>query len=327
MVGRGRRLAELVRAHHRARKPGQSGLTLTVRGALPRALISDSIELEYEVLGRGRPLLLIGGLGSQLISWDDEFCNLLVERGYSVIRYDHRDAGLSSSLDDRGIPDLLGLLLGIGDAPYLLDDMAQDAVALLDHLELDRVDVLGLSLGGMVAQLLALQYPERLASIVVALSGPPGRPSELPAPAVIEALLRPPRRTFEERVEQAVELRRVLAGHGADFDAGQARRRAESQVLRAWRPAGTMRQAAAVLATPNRLADLVTLQVPAMLIHGEIDPLVSFSSAQAAAQAIPGARFIGVPELGHDLPPAVALDVIEHVAAFHASVNSEASRR
>lgn len=277
------------------------------------------------MLGTGRPLLLIGGLGTQLISWDDEFCSMLVERGYSVIRYDNRDSGLSTALDDHGVPDLLALLLGTGSAPYRLDDMADDAVALLDHLEIAEADVLGLSLGGMVAQLVALHRPERVSSLVAAFSGPPGRPSELPTQPVIEVLLRAPGTTFSERVERAVELRQVLAGNGAEFDTDDARKRAEAQVRRSWRPAGTMRQAAAVLATSNRLTDLAGIRVPAMVIHGELDPLVAFASARAAAQAIPNAQFIGVPGLGHDLPPAVAIEVIERLVAFHASVRSASS--
>ena len=282
--------------------------------------MSPSIELEYEVLGIGRPLLLIGGLGTQLISWDDPFCALLVDRGYAVIRYDHRDSGLSTALDESGVPDLLGLLLGIGEAPYMLDDMASDAVGLLDHLGLERVDLLGLSLGGMIAQLMALGRPERVSSLVAALSGPPGRPSELPEPAVIEALLRAPGATFEERLEHAVELRQVLAGDGAGFNASEARRRARQQILRAWRPGGTLRQAAAVLATPNRLGDLAAINAPTLMMHGEQDPLVPFTSARAAAEAIRAAVFIGVPGLGHDLPPAVAVDLVEQVAAFHESL-------
>jgi pimeloyl-ACP methyl ester carboxylesterase len=290
---------------------------------VPRARVSPSIELEYEVIGDGRPLLLIGGLGAQLISWDDEFTALLVERGYSVIRYDNRDAGLSTALESCGVPDVLGVLLGTASAPYALDDMAQDALCLLDHLGVERVDVLGLSLGGMIAQLLALSRPDRVASLVAALSGPPGRPAELPSSDVIEALLRPPGSTFDERVDRAVELRRVLAGDAIGFDAQDARRRAKAQILRAYRPAGTMRQAAAVLATPNRLHELGAIGVPAMVIHGELDPLVPFASARKAAEAIPKAVFVGVPGLGHDLPAALAVDLIARIGGFHAEVAAQ----
>lgn len=288
---------------------------------MPRAVTPSGIELEYEVLGGGgEPLLLIGGLGSQLVSWDDAFCKLLVGRGYSVIRYDNRDAGLSSALDHLGVPDLLGLLLGSGRPPYLLDDMAGDALALLDHLGLERVHVIGLSLGGMIAQLLALDHPERIKSLVVALSGPPGRPSSMPAAEVVDVLLRPPGRTFEQRVTGAVELRRALSAGGEGFDAEDARLRAEGQIARAHRPEGTMRQAAAVLATPNRLPDLRRITLPVMVVHGELDPLVPFESARAAAAVIPGATFIAVPRLGHDLPAEVALDLIERISAFHAEL-------
>ena len=294
---------------------------------MPRARVGDRVELEYDVIGGGRPLLLIGGLGAQLISWDDRFCELLVGRGYQVIRFDNRDAGLSTALDECGVPDMLGLLLDIGSAPYLLDEMADDALGLLDHLEIERAHVLGLSLGGMIALLLALRQPDRVISVVAALSGPPGRPAHLPAPEVVEALLRRPSSDFDGRVSDAVELRRALAGAGDGFDAPDARRRAAAQIARSYRPAGTMRQAAAVLATPNRIRDLGRLSVLTMIVHGELDPLVPFASARAAADAVPDATFIGVPGLGHDLPPPVALQLIERIADFHAGPATSVGRR
>ena len=293
---------------------------------MPRARVDDRIELEYDVIGGGRPLLLIGGLGAQLISWDDRFCELLAGGGYQVIRFDNRDAGLSTALDECGVPDLLGLLLEVGSSPYLLDDMAGDALGLLDHLEIERAHVLGLSLGGMIALLLALSHPDRVVSVVAALSGPPGRPAHLPAPDVVEALLRRPSTDFEDRVSAAVELRRALAGDSVGFDAPEARRRAAAQIARSYRPAGTMRQAAAVLGTPSRLGDLDQLSVPTMIVHGELDPLVPFASARAAADAVPNATFIGVPGLGHDLPPPVALQLIERIADFHAGPATSVGR-
>jgi pimeloyl-ACP methyl ester carboxylesterase len=284
---------------------------------VPRTRIPGHIDLEYDVSGDGQPLLLIGGLGAQLISWDDAFCELLVRRGYMVIRYDNRDSGLSSILDERGVPDLLGMLVGLGSPPYLLDDMARDAVGLLDELCIDRAHVVGLSLGGMVAQILAMNHQDRVASIVAGLSGPAGRPTEIPASEVVEALLQPPGGDFGERVLGAVALRRALAGNGDGFDPEEAHRRARAQISRAYNPAGTMRQAAAVLGTPNLLADLGRIDVPAMVIHGELDPLVPYASAKAAAEAIPGAVFNGIPNLGHDLPAAVALELVERITQFH----------
>lgn len=279
------------------------------------------MELEYELVGpkTGSPVLLIGGLGAQLVSWDDAFCDLLASRGCLVVRYDNRDSGLSTDLDDLGVPDLLGILLGGGRPPYTLDDLAADAIGLLDHLGLRRVHLVGLSMGGMIAQLVALEHPERVSTLVALLSGPPGRPAALPTPAVVEALLRPAGDTFEERVEAAVELRRVLAAGGTAFTVEDARARALIQIARAHRPAGTMRQAAAVLGTPSRLGDLARLRVPTMLVHGELDPLVAFDTARAAAAVIPGARFVPLSGVGHDLPEGVAVEILEEVLAFQAA--------
>lgn len=270
-------------------------------------------------MGEGEPLLLIGGLGSQLVSWDDAFCAVLAARGYRVIRFDNRDSGLSTIFEARGVPDLLGLLLGNGRAPYLLEDMAVDVLGLLDHLRVARAHVIGLSLGGMIAQLLALRHPDRVASVVAALSGPAGRPSAMPAPEVVQALLRTPGGTFEDRVSDAVELRRALAGGGSGFDEVEAGRRAALQIERAHHPTGTMRQAAAVLASPNMLTSLHSLTVPAMVVHGELDPLVPYASAEAAARAMPNAVFVGVPGLGHDLPAVVAAQLIDRITEFHSS--------
>src|SRR5215472_11528484 len=144
----------------------------------------------------------------------------------------------------------------------------------------------------------------------------------MPEPAVVEALLRAPGRTFEERVTNAVELRRALAGAGAaDFDATGARARAEAQIARAYRPAGTMRQAAAVITSPNRMADLSTVDVPAMFVHGELDPLVPFASARAAAAAMSNATFVPIAGLGHDLPADVARRLIDRIVDFHAGIS------
>ena len=286
---------------------------------MPRARLVNGIEIEFELRGSGRPLLLIGGLGSQLISWDEPFCDALAASGYAVIRYDNRDSGLSTILDDRGVPDLLGLLLGGGAAAYDLEDMAADALGLLDHLGIEQVDLLGLSLGGMIAQLVAMREPARVRSVVAALSGPPGRPVTIPSAEVADALLRHPGHTFEERVDAAVDLRRALAGDGSGFNADEARRRAEAQIRRAYQPAGTMRQAAAILATPNQLAEMRRIEAPAMIVHGELDPLVPFESAKAAAAAIPSSVFVGIPGLGHDLPSEVAVRLIERISAFHSA--------
>jgi pimeloyl-ACP methyl ester carboxylesterase len=136
---------------------------------------------------------------------------------------------------------------------------------------------------------------------------------------VIDVLLRPPATTFDERVDAAVELRRVLAANDAAFDSVVARRRAEAQIARAYSPAGTMRQAAAVLGSPNRIDDLHRLRVPTLFVHGELDPLIPVDSAKAAARAVPGAQFVAHPDLGHDLPPRAAVDLLRRMDALHRS--------
>lgn len=285
------------------------------------------VELEYEVSGprSGVPLLLIGGLGSQLVSWDDEFCALLVARGYRVVRFDNRDSGLSTMLDEAGAPDLLGILVGGSAPPYTLDDLAADAVGLLDALGLESAHVVGISMGGMVAQLMALANPGRVRTVVALLSGPPGRPAELPDPAVVDALLRPPAPGFDGRVAAAVELRRVLANGGIGFDPEQARLRARAQLARASSGDGALRQAAAVLGTPNRLADLERLRVPVLVAHGDLDPLIRCSAAAAAAAAIPAGTFLHLAGVGHDLPASVALDLLDRMSAFHEEADGAAA--
>ncbi len=283
---------------------------------VPRAAAGE-VELEYEVFGDpGRPtVLLLAGLGGQLISWDDRFCSELVAAGLHVIRFDNRDAGLSTKLDHAGLPDLLGALLGSVPAAYTLDDLADDAVAVLDAAGVEKAHLLGISMGGMVAQLLALRHPERVLTLTCLMSGPAGRPSAAPAPEVVEVMLRTPVEDFAGRVAAAVELRRVLAASD-DFDVQLARLRAEEQVLRAYFPAGTMRQAAAVLATPNRIAELARIDRPTLIAHGDRDPLVPFTAGSDLAAAIPGACFLALEGVGHDLPEDAARRVLEAMLAL-----------
>jgi pimeloyl-ACP methyl ester carboxylesterase len=283
---------------------------------VPRAAAGD-VELEYEVCGDPScpAVLLLAGLGGQLISWDDRFCSELVAAGLSVIRFDNRDTGLSTKLDQAGLPDLLGALLGSAPAAYTLDELADDAAAVLDAAGVEKAHVLGISMGGMVAQLLALRHPDRVLTLTCLMSGPAGRPSAAPSPEVVEVMLRTPTEDFAGRVTAAVELRRVLAA-SEDFDVQLARLRAEEQVLRAYFPAGTMRQAAAVLATPNHTAQLARINRPALIVHGDRDPLVPFAAGTELATAIPGASFLVLEGVGHDLPEGSARRVLEAMLAL-----------
>ncbi|HEX6548126.1 MAG TPA: alpha/beta hydrolase [Candidatus Dormibacteraeota bacterium] len=283
---------------------------------MPKAA-QDGVLLEYESLGSpGLPaVVLVAGLGGQLTSWDDPFCEALAARGLRVIRYDNRDSGLSTRLDAAGPPDLLASLFGAASAVYTLDELTDDLIAVLDAAGVERAHLVGMSMGGMIAQLASLRHPDRVLSVAILMSGPAGRPLEAPDPAIVELLLRPEPEDFAGRVTAAVELRRALAAHEA-FDVALATRRAEAQLLRSYYPVGTMRQAAAILATPNLLSELPRLRVPALVVHGERDPLVPFEVGRQTAAAIPGARFHPMAGVGHDLPEAEGPALLEAICGL-----------
>lgn len=266
-------------------------------------------------------MLLVAGLGGQLISWDAGFCEALAEQGLRVIRFDNRDSGLSTQLDSAGIPDVLGALFGTHPAPYTLDDLAADAAAVMDAAGAEQAHVVGISMGGMVGQLLALSRPKRVLTLTCLMSGPAGRPAHPPAPEVVDVMLRPSPADAEGRLAAAVELRRVLAA-SERFDAALARRRAEEQIQRAHTPVGTMRQAVAVLATPNRLADLSQIRAPALFVHGDRDPLVPLEAGVAASAAIPGSRLLVLEGTGHDLPEEAAARTLEAFLELAAAAKS-----
>ena len=274
------------------------------------------IELEYEVSGPagGTAVLLIGGLGSQLTSWDDDACVRLAGRGYRVVRFDNRDSGFSTVIE--GEADLLGVLLGTSKPAYVLDDLAGDALGLLDHLDIERAHLVGISMGGMVAELVALDHPQRVRSVTALLAGAPGRPAALPSGELAEVLLTPVGPSLEERVAGMVRLRRALAGPGPGFDDATARLRAREQLLRAHHPGATLRQVAAVLGTPPVDGRFATLRVPLLMVHGELDPLIPLASVERAAAQVEGARLLVLPGIGHDLPAGVVLDVIDEVTRF-----------
>lgn len=284
-------------------------------GSVPRAT-ANGIEIEYETFGDpgGAPLLLIAGLGSQMISWDEPLCELLAARGFYVIRYDNRDVGFSSRLEAAGLRDLSEVLSGEVEPPYQLEDMADDAAALLDALGFDAAHVAGASMGGYIAQLLALNHPDRVLSLTAIVSGPaPGEgvPAKAEGAAV---LLTPPAPTYEERIAQGVEIRRALVGSGDPFDEGDERRRSRRALDRGFYPAGVGRQLLATLSARPWLERLQTVAVPALIVGGLEDILVPVENARLIAAAIPGARLIEVEGMGHDLPKRVWLQVADAMA-------------
>jgi len=280
----------------------------------------NGIELEYESFGdpAASPLLLVMGLSSQMIEWDDDLCALIADHGFWVSRFDNRDVGLSTKLDARGTPNLAAILAGTAEPPYSLDDMAADTVGVLDTLGVRAAHVVGASMGGMIAQLVAIHHPARVLSLTTMMSTVGGRNVVQAEPAVGAALVAPPGLTREERVAQSLSTRRLIYGTGMPFDEGRARRKAERAVDRCFHPEGGLRQIAALVAAPERTAALGKLTVPTLIIHGENDPLVPPANGRQTKAAMPDARLIMVPGMGHALPVQVwglLADAITTVAA------------
>jgi len=262
------------------------------------------VELVYETIGdpTGEPLLLVMGLGMQLIHWDRELCELFAERGFRVIRFDNRDAGLSTKID-APVPNVMRLMAGLpARVPYLLGDMASDAFGLLDHLEIERAHVVGTSMGGMIAQTMAIERPERVLSLGSMLSTTGDRRVGTPKLRVWSILMR---RAPNDRTEYIRYFERVFKRIGSPAypgDTERVRELAGTTYDRCHDPAGTARQLAAILASGSRTAGLRRLEVPAVVIHGRRDPLVPVRAGTATAKAIPGAELITIPGMGHDMP-------------------------
>ena len=273
---------------------------------MPRAS-ANGIELEYQTFGdpRDQPLLLIAGLATQMISWQEPFCELLAGRGFFVIRFDNRDCGLSTWMEAAGPPDLGAAFRGEGHPAYQLDDMARDVAGLLDSLEIPAAHLVGASMGGFIAQLVAINHPERVLSLTSIMSGPGGSDAVDPKPEGVAILMVPPPATREEQIELAMSIHRTLAGAGDQLDDAVERDRAERSVDRAYYPMGVGRQLVAILAAGSRLERLKHVRVPTLVVHGTDDILVPVENGRLVAGAVPGARFIELQGMGHDIPERV----------------------
>jgi pimeloyl-ACP methyl ester carboxylesterase len=273
---------------------------------MPRAH-ANGVEIEYETIGdpQGRPLLLVQGLGAQLISIEDGFCQELAARGFLVIRYDNRDAGLSTWFHDAGPVNLAAVWGGDHSSlAYTLEDMADDAVAVLDAVGAGAAHVAGISLGGMIAQLVATRYPSRVLSLTSIMSTTGSRAVGQPTGEAASVLVAPMPRDREGFVDQAVaNARAISAGTAFPFDAEAVRRGAARGYDRAYHPKGVGRQFAAILAAGDRTHALGAVRVPTVVVHGEVDQIIGVSGGEATAAAISGARLLRVPGLGHELPP------------------------
>jgi pimeloyl-ACP methyl ester carboxylesterase len=256
-------------------------------------------------------VLLVMGLGMQLVAWPPAFVQSLVDAGYRVVRFDNRDVGLSAGFEHLGVPNLLweSLKHRIGfavRAPYDLKAMAADAIGVLDALGIQRAHVVGVSMGGMIAQRVALAVPERVLSLTSIMSSSGARFLPGPRPQVLQALLRRPGGTSEQAiVDHYVKLFRVIGSPGFPLDEAELRERILRGVRRNFNPTGTARQMAAVAADTERADELARITAPTLVVHGTDDPLVPFACGQDTARRIPGARLVPVPGMGHDLPPGV----------------------
>jgi pimeloyl-ACP methyl ester carboxylesterase len=277
----------------------------------------NGVEICHESIGdpADPTALLIMGLGGQMVGWDVDFCRALADRGLHVVRYDNRDVGLSTHLDVR--VDLMAVMAAVAagepvDVPYLLSDMAADAVGLLDHLGVDRAHVVGASMGGMIGQTVAIEHRDRVRSLtsIMSTTGDPevGQPT---ADAYAVLLAKPAADRAE--AEDAQVLHAHTWGSPDHIDEERLRRRAGELWERDHDPAGTARQMAAIVASGSRTPHLRTLDVPTLVVHGTEDRLVQPSGGERTAEVIPDAKLVLVEGMGHDLPPALWPQLVEAI--------------
>ena len=269
---------------------------------------NDGVELEYDTFGDpGDPaILLVMGFTAQMTAWEPGFCQLLVERGHYVIRFDNRDCGLSSKTEGEP-PNLFALLAQIqsgqgitSDVPYTLSDMALDGMAVLDAVGVERANVVGASMGGMIVQQMAIEHPGRVATMTSIMSTTGSPDVGQGKPEALTALMAPPPTDREGAIERGVDLGRIISG--PHFDEARARVRMTEAYDRSFHPAGAPFQMAAIAKTGDRTEHLRRLSTPTLVIHGEADPLIDVSGGRATAEVIAGAELLVLDDMAHDLP-------------------------
>jgi pimeloyl-ACP methyl ester carboxylesterase len=280
------------------------------------------VSLAYEVFGpeTGRPLLLIMGAGMQMLLWHEDFCRELVRHGFQVVRMDNRDVGLSTHLEQLRAPSLFNMIVRPrAAAPYSLLDMAQDAVAVVDDLGWSTVNVVGGSMGGMIAQTMAIEHPGRLRSLTSIASSPSARIGRALTRLTIKVarLLQRPLHSAQEAGQQLVDLYKIIGTPAENYplDVDWLTEVGAISFQRAYDPAGKLRQQAAMLAAPDRTAALSKLMLPTLIMHGTLDPLIRPAGGYATAKAIPGARLVMLDGVGHGaFPRQVWPTMIDHIS-------------
>jgi pimeloyl-ACP methyl ester carboxylesterase len=283
---------------------------------------ANGIEIAFETVGDpvDPTVLLVMGLGSQLVHWDLEFCQAIADRGFHVVRYDNRDVGRSTRIDKP--VDVFAVMGALGSdappsVPYLLSDMAADAVGLLDHLGVDQAHLFGVSMGGMIAQTTATEHPGRVRTLTSVMSTTGDPDVGAPTGEAMAALLSPPPQSRAEMQDATVRLSGVWGSPGL-YDEERLRRIAGEAWDRGYNPAGTARQLAAIFASGSRSAALAEISIPTLVIHGTADTLVQPSGGERTAEVIPDAKLLVIEGMGHDLAPPLWPQVIEAFVAHAA---------
>ena len=284
------------------------------------AIQANGIKIEYDTFGapEGKPLLLVMGLGTQMIGWHSDFCQALADRGHFVIRYDNRDVGLSEKFGQLGAPDVIAMATAMStgeslSAPYSLADMAQDGIGLLDALSIDKAHICGASMGGMIVQLMAIQAPERVLSLtsIMSTTGDP----ELPAASeeAMAVLLSPGATEREAAAERTLRVAGIIGSPDYPAPPEELRERALEAYDRCAYPEGSVRHIAAIATQENRAEALQAVQVPALVIHGKADPLVRLEAGIATHEALPDSELMLIDGMGHDMPEALWKQVIDGI--------------
>jgi pimeloyl-ACP methyl ester carboxylesterase len=284
---------------------------------------ANGITLEYEVIGpdNGEPIMLIMGLGAQMTRWPRALIDALADRGLKVINFDNRDIGLSTKIEAAGAPDMASIFKAIAEGrkpevAYTLADMAADAVGLLDALGIAKAHVAGVSMGGMIGQLIAADYPERTLSLASIMSTTGNRELPPPSPEAQSVLSGPrldPHDDLDAYLDNAVRSEQIIGSPAYPQDPDEVRQRVLADFRRAYFPEGVQRQMAAAMATPDRRPKLRTIKAPTVVIHGDADPLANLAGGRDTADNTPGAELIVVEGMGHNLPLALVDTVVKGI--------------
>lgn len=286
-----------------------------MRGMSIQTTPANGIEIAYETFGdrSDRPLLLVMGLGTQMLAWHEDLCAALADRGFFVVRFDNRDVGLSTHLHDAPAPNVMAALGGdLSSASYRLEDLADDTAGLLDALSIDAAHVVGASMGGMVAQTLALTHRSRVRSLTSIMSTPSPKVGS-PTAEALAVLLSAPAGSREEAVSRTITTYGVIGSPGYPLDEAWLSQIAGESYDRGYDAAGVARQLLAIHASGDRTEGLRALDVPTLVVHGAADPLVQVEGGRATAEAVPGAELMVLEGMGHNLPRELWPQIVDGI--------------